>query len=142
MTYAFGSEVDALVGERLARLHVEASGIDRPLAGRRAGILHDQDLAAGCGVEHALEMRVGVVEHRARRAQPSVDRELALQDEPDLREAVIVLGMMRARLEPEDAGIGRGRLLGLGWNSILPVLPGQRMVSQSISSRWRTWQGR
>jgi hypothetical protein len=25
-----------------------------------------------------------------------------------------VLGMMRARLEPQDAGIGRGRLLGAG----------------------------
>jgi hypothetical protein len=110
-TQAVVSEVDAPLGHRLPLLHVEAPGIDRPLAGRRARILHDQDLAAGRGVEHALEMRVEVVEHRARRAQPAVDRERALQDEPDLREAVIVLGMMRARLELEDAGIGRGRLL-------------------------------
>jgi len=29
--------------------------MDRSLAGRRAGILHDQDLAAGRGVELALE---------------------------------------------------------------------------------------
>src|SRR5205807_1766407 len=82
------------------------------LAGRRAGILHDQDLAAGRGVERALEIRIGVVEHGARRAQPAVDREEALEDEPDLDEAVIVFGMMRARLEPQDAGIGRGRLFG------------------------------
>jgi hypothetical protein len=67
-------------------------------------------------------MRVGVAEHRARRAQPSIDRELALQDEPDLREAVIVLGMMRARLEPQDAGIGRGRLLGAGMEQHLAGL--------------------
>src|SRR5580704_5881992 len=119
---AVASEIDALLGERLARLHVEAPGIDRTLASRRAGILHDQDLAAGRGVEGALEMRVGVVEHRARRAQPSADRELALQDEPDLREAVIVLGMMRARLQPEDAGNGRGRLFGAGMEQHLAGL--------------------
>src|SRR5689334_11172085 len=41
------SEVDALLAERLALLHVEAAGIDRPLSGRRPGILHDQDLATG-----------------------------------------------------------------------------------------------
>src|SRR5580704_14376864 len=111
---AVASEIDALLGKRLARLHIEAPGIDRPLAGRRAGILHDQDLAAGRGVEGALEMRVGVVEHGAWRTQPAVDHELALQDEPDLGEAVIVLGVMRTRLEPQDAGIGRGRLLGAG----------------------------
>ena len=28
---------------------------------------------------------------------------------------------------------------GVGWNSILPVSPGQRMLSHSTSSRWRTW---
>ena len=52
---AVASQVDALLFDRLALLHVEAPGIDRPLAGRRAGILHDQDLADGRGVERALE---------------------------------------------------------------------------------------
>src|ERR1700704_1992625 len=98
------SKIDPLLLRRLPLFHIEPPGIDRPLAGRRAGILHDQDFAAGRGMELALEMRVGVVEHRARRAEPAVDRELALQDEPDLREAMIVLGMMRAPLEPEDTG--------------------------------------
>src|SRR5215207_9313487 len=108
------SKVHTLLGQRLALLHVEAAGIDRPLAGRRTRILHDQDFAASGSVELAFEMRVGVVEHRARRAEPAVDGELALQDEPELGEAVIVLGMMRARFEPQDAGVGRGRLLGRG----------------------------
>jgi hypothetical protein len=63
-----------------------------------------------------------VIEHGARRAQPAVDRELALQDEPDLGEAVIVIGMMGARREPQDAGIGRGRLLGAGMEQHLAGL--------------------
>ena len=49
-------------------------------------------------MELTLEMRVGVIEHRARRTDPAIDGELSLQDQPYLGEAVIVLGMMRAGL--------------------------------------------
>src|SRR6266404_1427968 len=102
------SEIDAFVGDRLAFGHVEAAGKNRALAGRRAGILHDQDLAAGLGAEIAFEMRIGVEQHRARRAELAVDGEFALQDVPDLREAVIMLGMMCAGLQPKNAGVGLG----------------------------------
>src|SRR5579871_2371787 len=39
---------------------------------------------------------------------------------------------------PALGSVGRS---GRGWNSILPVSPGHRMVSQSMSSRWRISQG-
>src|SRR5579885_3063829 len=102
------SEIDSLLRYGLALGNVEAAGIDRPFARRRPGILHDQDIATRLRPELSFEVGIGMEQHRARRAQPAVDQELALQHVPDLGEAVIVLGMVRAGLEPQDAGVGFG----------------------------------
>src|SRR5215470_7433733 len=40
---------------------------------------------------------------------------------------------------PALGSVGRS---GVGWNSILPVSPGQRIFSHSTSSRWRISYGR
>src|SRR5438552_17414253 len=40
---------------------------------------------------------------------------------------------------PALGSVGRS---GRGWNSILPVSPGQRMVSHSMSSIWRASNGK
>src|SRR5689334_13661356 len=57
------SEVDALLGDGLALGLVEAAVVDRPFAGRRAGILHDQELAAGRGMELAFNVGIGMEHH-------------------------------------------------------------------------------
>src|SRR5205085_7563913 len=55
------------------------------------------------------EMRVGMKEHRARTAELAGNAELAFQDVPDLREIVAMPGVVRARREAQEAGIGLGR---------------------------------
>jgi hypothetical protein len=56
--------------------------------------------------------------------------------EPQLGEAVIVLGMMRAGLEPQDAGIGRGRLVGAGMEQHLARLarPADRLLVDLVET--------
>src|SRR5439155_25020905 len=42
------SKIGSFLGNIAAFFHVEAPGVDRPAAGGRTRILHDQDIAAGC----------------------------------------------------------------------------------------------
>src|SRR5882757_1513235 len=81
-------EVDLLRCRR--RLEVHPSLVDRPPARGRAGILDEQDGAAGLGPHLVLEMRVFHV---------------------DQREVVLVQGKSRAGLVAQEAGIGHGRTL-------------------------------
>src|SRR3982750_2169013 len=50
-------------------------------------------------------MRIGMEDHRARRARATADRERALEDVPDLREVMVVHRMMGPGLEAQDAGV-------------------------------------
>src|SRR5260370_4777957 len=84
------SNVEPFLGQPLARFDVEAAVVDRPTAGGRSLVLHEQHDAAGLGAQLSLVMRVGVVDHRAGAIGPAADREAAFQDVPDLRGIVPV----------------------------------------------------
>src|SRR5229473_6337308 len=102
-------EVDLLRCRR--RLEVHPSLVDRPPARGRAGILDEQDGAAGLGPHLVLEMRVFHVDERAGAVLLLTHLELAVDDVPDLREVVLVEGKPRAGLVAQEAGIGHGRAL-------------------------------
>src|SRR5580704_4020701 len=102
-------EVDLL--RRRCCLEVHPPLVDRPPARGRAGILDEQDGAAGLGPHLVLEMRVFHVDQRARTVFPLAHLELAVDDVPDLREVVLVEGKPRAGFVAQEAGIGHGRAL-------------------------------
>src|SRR4029077_1352173 len=100
-----------LLGDRAALLHVEAPIVDRPAAGGRALVLHEQHQAPGAGGERRLEVRIRVEEHAARPIRRIPDLELPLEDVPDLGEVVLVERMVRARLVADEPRVGRGGAL-------------------------------
>src|SRR3984893_12829403 len=102
-------EVDLLRRRRCLEVHPPL--VDWPAAGGRAGILDEQDGAAGLGPHLVLEMRVFHVDERAGAVLPLAHLELAVDDVPDLREVVLVEGKPRAGLIAQEAGIGHGRAL-------------------------------
>src|SRR5436853_93899 len=57
-------------------------------------------------------MRVGVEQHCPSLVASTVDYELSRKDVPDLRETMVVLGMVSAWLQSEDSSIGLRRTLG------------------------------
>jgi hypothetical protein len=69
-------------------------------------------------------MRIRVKDHRPRAALPAADLEGTFEHVPDLREVVLVHGVMRARLEAQDAGVGLGRPIGPRMEQHLPGLAG------------------
>src|SRR3954454_21887781 len=84
MPVAPGSAVGSLFGDFLALLHVESSIVDRPAAGGRPRILHEQHLAASLRVQVFLEMRIRIEHHRAWTVMLATNAELAFEDVPDL----------------------------------------------------------
>src|SRR5207253_2358859 len=90
------SAVEVLLGDRLARGHVEAAVVDRPAAGGRALVLHEEHEPAGGRGQRRFPVRIGIEEHRAGPVRLLADLELALEDVPDLGEVVLVQGMVGA----------------------------------------------
>src|SRR6267142_94931 len=59
------SVLQVLLRKRWRLFQVHAAGVDRRRAGRRTGVLHEEDGPAGRGVHFMLEMRVGHIGYRA-----------------------------------------------------------------------------
>src|ERR1700704_5694501 len=102
-------EVDLLRGRRCLETHPPL--VNRPPARGRAGILDEQDGAAGLGPHLVLEMRVFHVDERAGAVLPLAHLEFAVDDVPDLREVMLMERESRAGLVAQEAGIGHGRAL-------------------------------
>ena len=83
---------------------------DRILVRGWARILNEKDVASGRGLELAFEMRIWVKQHRARLIANAINDEFSGQDVPDLRKAVVVLGMIDA--VPELTVEQRERIFG------------------------------
>src|ERR1700732_3746486 len=72
------SVLQILLRERWRFFQFHAAVIDRRGAGRRTGVLHDEDRPAGRRVHFMLEMRVGHIGYRARARELSGKSEFPL----------------------------------------------------------------
>src|SRR4051812_26948922 len=118
------SALDVFRGDGLALRQVEAAVVDGATAGRRPLVLDEEHQSTGLGDQRRLEVWVGIVEHRTRAVGPLADRERALEDVPDLREVVLVEGMMRTGFVAHEAGVRLGRRAGARVEEHLAPLPG------------------
>src|SRR6516165_7506309 len=81
------SVLQVLLRKRWRLFEVHAAVIDRRDAGRRTGVLHEEDRPARRRVHFMLEVRIGRIGDRARAVELSGKSEFALDDIiPDLRE--------------------------------------------------------
>src|SRR5438477_6670924 len=123
------SELEILLGDGLARRHVEAAVVDRAASGYRSLVLHEEHEPAGRRRQRRFPVRVRIEQHRARAVRALTDLELAFKDVPDLREVVLVQRMVRAGLIAHEPGIGLCRTLGPWMEEHLAPLagPAQRL---------------
>src|SRR5215470_17366588 len=102
------SALEVLLGNGLARRHVEAAVVDRAASRGRSLVLHEEHEPTGRRRQRRFPVRVRIEQHRAGAVGALADLELALEDVPDLPEVVLVQWMVRARLVAHEAGIGLG----------------------------------
>src|SRR5260370_23488103 len=117
-------DLQVLLRQRLALLHIEAPVVDRALARLRPRVLHEEHEAARLGGKILLEVRVGVEDHRARAQRPVADLERALEDVPDLRKIVTMARMVGTGLVAHKTRVGLARSLWPRAADHLALLPG------------------
>src|SRR5207244_12474304 len=102
-------DLQVLLRQGLALLHVEAPVVDRALARLRPRVLHEEHEAARLGGQVLFVVRRRMVDDGARPAGALADLERALEDVPDLREVVTMARLKGARLLAREARVRFGR---------------------------------
>src|SRR2546422_11614239 len=118
-------DLQVLLRQGLALLHVEAPVVDRALARIRPRVLHEEHEAARLGGQILFEVRVRIEDHGAWAQRPVTDLERALEDVPDLGKIMAMARMEGAGLVADEARVRLARPLGPRMEDHLAVLAGE-----------------
>src|SRR5438034_10920496 len=98
-------DLQVLLRQGLALLHVEAPVVDRALARLRPRVLHEEHEAARLGGQVLFVMRSRMIDYSARPAGALADLEGAFQDVPDLGEIVTMTRVEGTGLVAHEARV-------------------------------------